>query len=179
MTSTEGGGDKSEEIVMIDQVGKCLCGAVEFHAEGQILFNELCHCRACTWAASVSPVHLIGAERLTFTKGKDKVVIIQGLGTMIHARCCDCMSLLYQRPKEESCFAVFPPTFHIGGDHATYQKLPNQYLPTMHANYENRQRDYEDSLPKYKSFPPHNQMNNDGSLLDSESNANKKQKTEL
>mmetsp|Transcript_19021 Transcript_19021/g.28706 ORF Transcript_19021/g.28706 Transcript_19021/m.28706 type:complete len:83 (+) Transcript_19021:217-465(+) len=62
-------------------------------------------------------------------------------------------------------FAIFPPTFHIGGDDSICQKLSDKYLPIMHTNYENRSRDYEDSLPKYQTFPPNNRVNNDGSLI--------------
>lgn len=121
---------------VIHQIGKCVFGAVEFHATGQI-FNSLWHCRACSWAASVSPVHLVGAETLSIRKGEEKLFVAKGLRTIIHALCSECMTI-YQRPQAESFFAIFPPTFHIGGDDSIFQKLFDKYLPMMHTNYKNR-----------------------------------------
>lgn len=156
----------------IDETGRCLCGAVKFRVRGQIQFSELCHCRACSWAASVSPVHILGVEStagmpiIEYLSGADEVVVTKGLGTMRHARCSECMAQVYQTPDvdSKSFVALFPPTFHIGGEDSVQQKLPEEYLPQYHSNYENRARDVEDSLPKYKTFPTDNEMNNDGSL---------------
>eukprot|EP00978_Attheya_sp_CCMP212_P033976 scaffold140115_cov44-Attheya_sp.AAC.3 len=107
----------------------------------------------------------LGVEmsNLIYSKGEDNVIVTKGLGKMVHGRCSQCMAQVYQKPEGESYFAVFAPTFHIGGDESEFidQKLPNKfkYLPKMHTNYENRARDFEDSLPKYKTFPPENPMN--------------------
>ncbi|CAB9527104.1 Glutathione-dependent formaldehyde-activating enzyme [Seminavis robusta] len=155
---------------VIDQTGRCICGAVEFHAKGKLAFSELCHCRACAWAASVTPVHVIGVEisELDYKTGKDKVVVVNGLGKMIHGRCSQCMTQVFQKPQGENYVALFPPTFRIGGDDSLEQKLPDYYLPRMHTNYENRARDATDSLPKFKTFPPDNEVNADGSLKNAE-----------
>lgn len=157
--------EQSEQL--IDQIGRCLCGAVEFRAKGKVVFNELCHCRACAWAASVTPVHVIGVEmpKLMYNKGEDKVLVRRGLGTMVHGRCSDCLTQVFQKPQDEPYVAIFPPTFHIGGDDSIGQKLPVKYLPTEHTNYENRARDFEDCLPKFKTMGPENPMNNDGTFM--------------
>ena len=153
--------------LMMDQTGRCMCGAVQFHAKGKMLFRQLCHCRACTWAASVTPVHIVGVgiPKLDYQKGEDKVVVTKGLGNMLHARCSECGTQVYQKPSNmDSMVALFPPTFHIGGEDSVDQRLPAKYLPTSHTNYENRARDIDDSLPKFKCWPPGNEMNNDGTL---------------
>ncbi|CAB9502794.1 Glutathione-dependent formaldehyde-activating enzyme [Seminavis robusta] len=150
----------------VDQKGRCVCGAVEYHVQGDLLFCFLCHCRACSWALSVSPVHLVGVKAtMEYTKGQDKVVITKGLGKMILGRCKDCLVPLYQKPEDAPFVALFPPAFHIGGEDSLDQKLPDKYHPKCHMNYENRAMDANDSLPKYKTGPPNNQMNNDGSLI--------------
>ncbi|CAB9518651.1 Glutathione-dependent formaldehyde-activating enzyme [Seminavis robusta] len=112
------------------------------------------------------PVHVIGVEisELDYKTGKDKVVVVNGLGKMIHGRCSQCMTQVFQKPQGENYVALFPPTFRIGGDDSLEQKLPDYYLPRMHTNYENRARDATDSLPKFKTFPPDNEVNADGSL---------------
>jgi hypothetical protein len=46
------------------------------------------------------------------------------------------------------------------------QRLPAKYLPTFHANYENRARDMDDSIPKFQTYPPNNEMNHDGTVKD-------------
>jgi hypothetical protein len=154
---------------MMDQTGRCRCGDVEFQAKGKILFRHLCHCRACAWAASVTPVHIVGVgmPKPTYHKGEDKVVITKGLGKMLHARCSECGTQVYQKPGGQDNFvALFPPTFHIGGEDSIDQRLPVKYLPKFHANYENRARDTDDSIPKFKTYPPDNEMNHDGTFKD-------------
>eukprot|EP00959_Pyramimonas_sp_CCMP1952_P314865 6590994-Pyramimonas_sp.AAC.1 len=63
---------------------------------------------------------------------------------------CGCM--LHQGPKGQPFRAVLPTCFHIenGGPDCL---LPEAYKPTAHFNYENRQWDHSDDLPKYKTFP--------------------------
>lgn len=36
----------------MDQIGKCLCGAVEFQVLGEMAFSALCHCRGGVGIAS-------------------------------------------------------------------------------------------------------------------------------
>lgn len=145
-----------------------MCGAVQFRACGEILFNQLCHCRSCGWAASTTPVHIIGVKTPSLEysngSGSDKVIVTKGHGNLEHARCKECLTQVYQKPKGmDNLVAVFPPTFHIGGDDSIDQKLPPMYLPNHHANYENRAMDCHDNLPKFKCFGPE-EMNNDGTL---------------
>lgn len=163
--------DDGAAASFVDQTVQCLCGAVEFRVQGKLLFSELCHCRACSWAASVSPVHLVGVAAPTISYAKnasseDHIRVTKGLGKMTHARCTECMAPVYQKPAGANFVALFPPTFYIGNSRdSVEQKLPAKYLPQYHANYENRTRDYADSIPKYKTFPSlGNEMNNDGTL---------------
>lgn len=152
----------------IDQFGRCLCGAVEYRATGKIILNALCHCRACKWAFSCTPIHAIGlnAPLPEFTKGEDKIVVAKGHGKMIHGRCSECHVPLYQKPGEDYPFvAVFPATFVFDNRDSVDQKLPEKYVPKIHINYENRARDAEDKLPKFRKWPQQGEeMNNDGSL---------------
>ena len=153
--------------IIMDQFCRCMCGKIKFQAKGKLLFQQLCHCRACSWAASVTPVHIVGVgiSKPAYQSGEGMVVVTPGVGNMLHARCSECGTQIYQKPGGQDNFiALFPPTFHIGGDDSIDQKLPDKYLPTIHANYENRARDAEDSIPKYKTYPPENEMNADGTL---------------
>lgn len=158
-----------DDLNAMDQTGRCTCGAVEFRAKGKIVFNQLCHCRACSWAASATPVHIIGCgmPKLEYTKGEDKVEVKKGLGRMIHGRCSECGTQIYQKPSHiDSMVALFPTTFHIGGDDSIYQKLPVKFHPTIHVQYENRAMDVQDALPKFMTNPGAggNEVNNDGTM---------------
>ena len=37
-------------MVLAGDAGGCVCGGVEFRATGRVMFNALCHCRACSRA---------------------------------------------------------------------------------------------------------------------------------
>jgi hypothetical protein len=147
----------------IDQMGRCLCGAVEFRAKGPIILNSLCHCQSCASAAASTPVHFIAirAPLPEITKGHDKVTVAPGHGRMVHGRCSECLAPIYQKPSESYPFvAVFPPTFVDLAD----QKLPPKYQPQMHINYEKRSRDADDDLPKFKTWPFEEECHRDGSV---------------
>ena len=70
--------------------------------------------------------------------------------------------MVYQHPEGADFRAVLPTNFHI--EDGVNCKLPKQYLPQIHVNYENRQYDAYDQLPKFKCFPPAGMMNNQGQL---------------
>ena len=129
------------------------------------MFNVFCHCKACTRACGMSPVHLIGLPGDTFqiTQGEESVQVVDGLGNMTHAKCTSCGVGIYQCPKGASFRAVFPTNFHIEEqDSRSSCLLPPELLPTSHFNYENRQYDWSDSLPKFKAFPPEGRLENNG-----------------
>ena len=148
----------------IKQTGQCFCGAVRFQVEGQIIFNELCHCRACGRARGMTPVHLIGVEgTFSFQKGEELMKMIPGMGSMIHAICRECGSGLYQRPQDENFYAVFPTTFQI--EDGLSCLLPDIYRAQRHVNYENRLQDSLDELPKYKAFTDGPMMTNTGAII--------------
>jgi hypothetical protein len=152
----------------IDLTGKCNCGRVKFHAAGEILFNLLCHCKACTRAGGVSPVHLLAItqEGFTITQGEKDLKVAKGHGKMRHAFCTECGCRIYQHPDDRGFRSLFPPTFHIEDKYGTINNgcllLPPEMMPKAHINYESRLRNFEDDLPKFKEWPDGERLNNDG-----------------
>mmetsp|Transcript_28583 Transcript_28583/g.53585 ORF Transcript_28583/g.53585 Transcript_28583/m.53585 type:complete len:88 (+) Transcript_28583:270-533(+) len=76
--------------------------------------------------------------------------------------CKICGCLVHQGPVSAPFRAVVPVTFKIEG------LLPEKYQAKVHFNYENRLCNVADKLPKFKTFPPKNKMDNEGNLLESE-----------
>lgn len=150
----------------IDQEGKCLCGKVQFTVKGQPKFNAFCHCKACSRACGMSPVHLIGFpdECFNITQGEENIQVVNGLGSMTHGKCTSCGVGIYQCPNGANFKAVFPTTFQIEDQKSCL--LPADLLPTVHFNYENRHHDWSDSLPKFKAFPPAARVENNGALIE-------------
>lgn len=159
---------------IINQTGQCLCGSVKFRVKGTIIFNELCHCRACGRARGMTPVHVVGVQgQLEVQQGDIKT--IAGLGSMTHTNCAACGCGIYQRPQGEHFYAVFPTTFQLespqnnnntdGGDDMPSCLLPDYLQPTVHVNYENRLMDFHDSLPKYKSNFGSSRVNDIGQVI--------------
>lgn len=156
------------------QNGQCLCGAVKFTIQNaKILFNELCHCRACSRARGMSPVHLVGVPEASFVvdpASKAFLTTVPGSGSsaMRHTNCKSCGVGIYQQPEGKSFVATFPTTYQIettsGEEGSTPSSLlPEYLLPRLHANYENRHFDWHDALPKYQAFPGSGpQMTNEG-----------------
>eukprot|EP00977_Amphora_coffeiformis_P000715 scaffold152_cov163-Amphora_coffeaeformis.AAC.13 len=170
---------KEEEELTICQTGQCLCGKVKFQVKGTVLFNELCHCRACGRARGMTPVHIIGIQG-EFTvlpqgggggDGSGAVKTVPGIGTMEHAICAACGGGLYQRPLAmTSLYAVFPTTFQletaVPGSDVPSCLLPPHLRPQSHVNYENRHFNHYDTLPKYKTFAGSSpRMNNEGEII--------------
>lgn len=145
------------EAETIDQKGACYCGAVGFSVRGGIFFNGLCHCKACSRARGVSPLHLIAVtppEALQILKGEEGLVTHRGyrgaFGQMTHRFCGACGCLIDQGPEGAPFRAVLPVNFHLEDGKSCV--LPEKYKPKLHVNYENRMMDWHDSLPKYKVF---------------------------
>jgi len=141
----------------ICQAGRCHCGAVEYKVDGDIVFNALCHCKNCTRAVGASPLHIIGVApktALTVTKGEDKLVC---RGEAVPRYFCGvCGTLIHQGPAGMDLRAVTPSAFHLEG------KLPDDYLPTVHWNYESRHWDHNDNLVKFKELWDSPKLDNQG-----------------
>mmetsp|Transcript_54015 Transcript_54015/g.157704 ORF Transcript_54015/g.157704 Transcript_54015/m.157704 type:complete len:157 (+) Transcript_54015:60-530(+) len=156
----------------MDLTGACNCSAVAFSAKGAPFCNVFCHCRACSRARGVSPVHLVAFEEPCFqiTKGEEFVKVSKGLGRMTHAFCSECGAFIYQCPAGAGFRALMPTTFHIETVDPSVPcgvscKLPPELLPTAHVHYENRLMDACDDLPKYTAFTDSPQLKNDGTPL--------------
>ena len=54
----DGKDEEESSTILINQTCQCLCGNIKFRIKGKMVFNELCHCRACAYAASVTPVQV-------------------------------------------------------------------------------------------------------------------------
>jgi len=88
---------------------------------------------------------------------------------MNHAFCVECGSGVYQwNAGAVPGIAFFPTTFKFeDGESAAHltredfvgkrkgksYMLPEQLKPKIHCNYENRQWDWADAIPKFKDFP--------------------------
>ena len=152
----------------IEQSGACHCRNVKFQVKGNVVLNMLCHCKNCSHNRGSSPVHLMGvapADGLAITEGNEKLSKAKAYGTMVYAFCSMCGCLIYAHPEGENFRAVLPTNFHI--ENGVSCKLPEEYLPKVHVNYENRQYDWKDNLPKYKTFPPDGVVDNEGNEVKS------------
>ena len=151
----------------IEDNGACHCRSVKYKVNGTMIMSALCHCKACCHNRGMSPVHLIGVsppEAIEITEGKEMLTKIKGYGKVIHAFCSKCGTMIYQCPGEDAPFrAILPTNFHI--ENGVNCKLPEKYLPKIHVNYENRQYDSCDKLPKFKCFPPNGVLDNQGNEL--------------
>lgn len=153
---------------IVNQCGQCNCGKVKYEINAPLRFAGFCHCKACSRAMGMSPVHLVmfnGDDCLKVTAGKDSLREVAGRGKMRHAFCGDCGSGLWQHPEGADFRAVFPVNFQIEDAEGPGCKLPSMYLPQLHVNYENRLMDSADSLPKCKVWPGGEMLNNDGTPL--------------
>jgi len=138
------------------QTGACYCGGVKFRASGPIRFTKLCHCKPCSRARGVSPVHIlaVGAEGFAVTEGEELVKVMPSpYGSMQHAFCSGCGSAIWQSPAPEKFRALFPASFTLEEDSTKSGMLPAKYAPNTHTNYENRTYDWSDALPKHLGFP--------------------------
>ena len=145
--------------------GACQCRSVKYKVEGKMT-SYLCHCKACSHSCGMSPVHFIRvspASGFQFTDGADLVTTAKGYGKMIHAFCSKCGVMIYQYPDGNDFRAILPTNFHI--EDGVNGKLPEKYLPTVHVNYENRQYDWSDKLPKFKAVPPCPMVDNLGNNI--------------
>jgi hypothetical protein len=136
----------------------------------------------------MSPVHVIAVEPASafeFTEGAEFVTKdtdgteyghgcanSNDYGKMIHAFCSKCGVQVYQQPDGKDFHSIFPTNFHIEDEGNC--RLPEKYLPKAHINYENRQYDWCDNLPKFKGFPPEPMVDNQGNEILSTKTTNEK-----
>lgn len=151
--------------------GACHCGAVRYRVQGDVMVNGLCHCPNCTRSKGASPVHLIALH------GDDSVEVTQGdehlrsrvLGKFHLVTCELCHGPVMQFQDGMGFRAVFPVSLDLrrgdaGSDHGA-DRVPDDWKPQLHLNYENRLFDWDDDLPKFKVFPPDGPLNSDGTAL--------------
>ena len=153
----------------IKDSGACHCRSIKYNVSGNIVLNTYCHCKACAHNRAMSPVHLIcvtpfkygvQAEAIEIIEGEKFLQTTKGYGKMVHTFCAKCGCMIYEY-KEGANFRAIPPTnFHI--EDGACCKLPEKYMPKSHINYENRQYDWHDQLPKFKAFPPEGLVDNQG-----------------
>lgn len=97
---------------------------------------------------------------------------------MVHAFCSACGAHVYQHPEGAAFRALFPLTFRspgvfnktFGADGGVADPknclLGERLWPRAHLNYENRLRDWDDSLVKWQKFAGSSpRVNNDGSII--------------
>ncbi|MCV3209577.1 GFA family protein [Mesorhizobium sp. YC-39] len=75
--------------------GKCLCGAVHYAVADEFIYAANCHCSNCRRAtgSAFKPFAGIEREKLSLTKGEDKLLIFGG-ETNHDVHCKLCGSLL-------------------------------------------------------------------------------------
>ncbi|WP_321912052.1 MULTISPECIES: GFA family protein [unclassified Paraburkholderia] len=82
--------------------GRCLCGAVQYHARGAALTQLICHCRDCQRASGSGglPVVVVSAGEFSFD-GEIRSYTITGGSGMPTTRnsCARCGSLLFGTPQ--------------------------------------------------------------------------------
>eukprot|EP00931_Biecheleriopsis_adriatica_P004064 TRINITY_DN105789_c0_g1_i1.p1 TRINITY_DN105789_c0_g1~~TRINITY_DN105789_c0_g1_i1.p1 ORF type:complete len:272 (+),score=43.66 TRINITY_DN105789_c0_g1_i1:62-817(+) len=174
VTKFLGGGTTPE--MKISQKGRCHCGAVEFIAEGFLVWSGFCHCKNCARNVGMSPVQLVGVgndekDPITFTKGADKIFCYksgEGPTAITRQHCSICGTILDQGPPSVPLYRnVHPANFHIEDGKSCM--LPKEYQPLIHHQYENRTFDWHDELPKWSSFPNvSKRMDNKGNVIEEE-----------
>ncbi|OLL28616.1 aldehyde-activating protein [Burkholderia sp. SRS-W-2-2016] len=82
-------------------IGRCLCGAVHYRADGASLAQLICHCRDCQRASGSAglPVVVVRAADFSF-KGETTTYTMTGGSGMPTTRnfCAHCGSLLFGTP---------------------------------------------------------------------------------
>ena len=56
----------------MEVTGRCYCGAVQYKASGDPLFQGQCHCRECQYVTGGSPALVLGMPQFSYTQGSAK-----------------------------------------------------------------------------------------------------------
>ena len=88
--------------------GGCLCGAIRYKVDGEVLGSAACHCRDCQYVCGGAPsyVFLVSATSLDITTGKTSTFRSEADSGAIRIRhfCPTCGSPLFA---EDSAFPKF------------------------------------------------------------------------
>ncbi|MHC4894101.1 MAG: GFA family protein [Planctomycetota bacterium] len=156
------------EKPVIDAKGSCHCGAVRFRIQGEMMLSAYCHCRNCTASKGASPVHLLaisGADSFQVEDGSGETAT-RASGRMRFTTCATCHGPVVQHPDGAPFRVVFPINLELGrgeaGEDHGADRIPDEWAPQMHLNYENRLFDWSDGLPKFKVFVGGDELAEDG-----------------
>lgn len=156
------------EMPELATTGSCHCGAIQFRVQGEVMINGLCHCGNCSHSKGASPIHLIalrGDDSVQVTEGREHLHV-RVLNRFHLVTCSACHGPVMQYQDGMGFRAVFPVTLHLrrgetGMDHGQ-DRMPDDWKPQLHLNYENRLFDWNDELPKFKVLPPEMPLQSDG-----------------
>jgi hypothetical protein len=153
----------------------CVCEEVEVECTfARVVFNIICHCKACSRMRSSSTgVHLVALPKENVVVSKGESLLREGRvkgNRMTQHFCTSCGTGLWQNPQDASFRVVFPVNFRLGDPDSPSAVLPDDLLPTMHTNYENRLIDTttEDVLPKRRVFGSSELLHSDGTLVEAD-----------
>lgn len=126
--------------------GECLCGAVGYEVEDAFTAAFNCHCSNCrkATASAFKPMGVVPADRLTLTRGEDRLLIYGDRAQTQDVRCAGCSSLLYS-------------VIDNGNTHVTLGTLidATSIAPQFHIFVGSKAPWYEiaDALPQFDEFP--------------------------
>jgi len=146
----------------------CDCGAVVLEAQGTPIASVFCHCSNCRELRPVEAGEAVAwqPESVTFLKGEQDLKVEKGFGDENHIEkysCPSCGEAVYNTNRFGSHgFSRDLIKRCYGGE------LPDELQPTMHIFYEDRVKDVEDDLPKFKDVPV--EYGGSGVMLDNQGN---------
>ena len=145
---------------MTQYKGACSCGAVVFQLKGEPLFTQHCHCNKCREIAAQSSKASDKVEysftaayltsMLTIISCEDNLEIV-ARNTSNLFLCKHCRSLIYgisQDPAKQGGIGV-----NINNIEFSNGILPKTFKPDKHIWYQDKIKDVDDNLPKYKDAP--------------------------
>ncbi len=126
--------------------GACHCGAVHYRVDGAFAYALNCHCSNCrrTTGAAFKPFAGIARERLSVTRGADRLLLV---GTALNndTHCAACGSLLFSVVRDGAFVHVAMGT--LDGDPGI--------RPTAHIFVGSKAPWFTitDDLPQFEEFP--------------------------
>jgi hypothetical protein len=149
----------SGAILMSNYSGKCECGTVQFHCEGEPFFTQNCHCNKCREVAAFSKreADKVGyvwtAAYLTsnfkITAGKENLEkIARNNSDLFLCKTCHCLIYgISQDPNKQAGIGINANNFIFKNS------KPESFNSVRHIWYVNRIIDFNDDLPKFKDSP--------------------------